>query len=331
MNAVEHNPGGDDAALESARRTFDIEGAALSALRARLDGSFVAACRICLACRGRVIVTGMGKSGHVAHKIAATLASTGTPAFFLHPGEASHGDIGMITRGDALLALSNSGETPEVLALLPPIKRLAIPLIALTGNATSTLARAADVHLDVGVPQEACPHNLAPTASTTAALVMGDALAVALLEARGFSADDFARSHPGGSLGRRLLLHVEDIMRRGDALPRVGADTRLAEGLLEMSRKGLGMTAVLDAQQHVIGIFTDGDLRRALDRRVDVHSAIMRDVMTPGGRSIGARELAAAAAQLMELHRVTALLVTDSERHLIGALNVHDLLRAGVV
>jgi arabinose-5-phosphate isomerase len=331
MNAVEHNPGGDDAALESARRTFDIEGAALSALRARLDGSFVAACRICLACRGRVIVTGMGKSGHVAHKIAATLASTGTPAFFLHPGEASHGDIGMITRGDALLALSNSGETPEVLALLPPIKRLAIPLIALTGNATSTLARAADVHLDVGVPQEACPHNLAPTASTTAALVMGDALAVALLEARGFSADDFARSHPGGSLGRRLLLHVEDIMRRGDSLPRVGADTRLAEGLLEMSRKGLGMTAVLDAQQHVIGIFTDGDLRRALDRRVDVHSAIMRDVMTPGGRSIGARELAAAAAQLMELHRVTALLVTDSERHLIGALNVHDLLRAGVV
>jgi arabinose-5-phosphate isomerase len=331
MNAVEHNASGDQAALESARRTFDIEAAALGTLRARLDGSFVAACRTCLACRGRVIVTGMGKSGHVAHKIAATLASTGTPAFFLHPGEASHGDIGMITRGDVLLALSNSGETPEVLALLPPLKRLAIPLIALTGNAASTLARAAEVHLDVGVPQEACPHNLAPTASTTAALVMGDALAVALLEARGFSADDFARSHPGGSLGRRLLLHVEDIMRRGDSLPRVGADTRLAEGLLEMTRKGLGMTAVLDQEQHVIGIFTDGDLRRALDRRVDVHSAIMRDVMTPGGCSIGARELAAAAAQLMELHRITALLVTDAERHLIGALNVHDLLRAGVV
>jgi arabinose-5-phosphate isomerase len=237
----------------------------------------------------------------------------------------------MITRGDVLLALSNSGETPEVLALLPPLKRLAIPLIALTGNAASTLARSADVHLDVGVAQEACPHNLAPTASTTAALVMGDALAVALLEARGFSADDFARSHPGGTLGRRLLLHVEDIMRRGDALPRVGADTQLAEGLLEMTRKGLGMTAVLDPQQRVIGIFTDGDLRRALDRRIDVHSAIMRDVMTTGGRSIGARELAAAAAQLMELHRITALLVTDSERHLIGALNVHDLLRAGVV
>src|ERR1700691_594901 len=317
--------------LESARRTFDIETAALAALRARLDPAFAAACRICLQCRGRVIVTGMGKSGHIAHKIAATLASTGTPAFFLHPGEASHGDIGMITRGDALLAMSNSGETTEVLALLPPIKRLAIPLIALAGNAASTLARAADVHLDVGVPQEACPHNLAPTASTTAALVMGDALAVALLEARGFSADDFARTHPGGSLGRRLLLHVEDIMRRDEALPRVGVDTPMAEGLLEMSRKGLGMTAVLDQEQRVVGIFTDGDLRRALARRVDVHSATMRQVMTPGGRSIGARELAAAAAQLMELHRVTALLVTDSERHLIGALNVHDLLHAGVV
>jgi arabinose-5-phosphate isomerase len=331
MNAVEHPATSEGQALESARRTFDIEAAALVALRDRLDAAFASACRICLACRGRVIVTGMGKSGHVARKIAATLASTGTPAFFLHPGEASHGDIGMITRGDVLLALSNSGETPEVLALLPPLKRLALPLIALTGNTGSTLALAADVHLDVGVPQEACPHNLAPTASTTAALVMGDALAVAMLEARGFSADDFARTHPGGSLGRRLLLHVEDIMRRDDALPRVGVDTPFAEGLLEMSRKGLGMTAVLDQEQRVVGIFTDGDLRRALARRVDVHSATMRQVMTPGGRSIGARELAAAAAQLMELHRVTSLLVTDSERRLIGALNVHDLLRAGVV
>jgi arabinose-5-phosphate isomerase len=331
MNAVEQTATSEGQALESARRTFDIEAAALAALRGRLDAAFAAACRICLACRGRVIVTGMGKSGHIARKIAATLASTGTPAFFLHPGEASHGDIGMITRGDVLLALSNSGETPELLALLPPLKRLALALIALTGNTGSTLALAADVHLDVGVPQEACPHNLAPTASTTAALVMGDALAVALLEARGFSADDFARTHPGGSLGRRLLLHVEDIMRRDDALPRVGVDTPLAEGLLEMSRKGLGMTAVLDQEQRVVGIFTDGDLRRALDRRVDVHNATMRQVMTPGGRSIGARELAAAAAQLMELHRVTSLLVTDSERRLIGALNVHDLLRAGVV
>jgi arabinose-5-phosphate isomerase len=331
MNAVEHNATGAGQALESARRTFDIEVAGLAALRGRLDDAFVAACRLCLTCRGRAIVTGMGKSGHVARKIAATLASTGTPAFFLHPGEASHGDIGMITRGDVLLALSNSGETPEVMALLPPLKRLAIPLIALTGNPGSTLARAAEVHLDVGVPQEACPHNLAPTASTTAALVMGDALAVALLEARGFSADDFARTHPGGSLGRRLLLHVEDIMRREDSLPRVGADTPLADGLLEMSRKGLGMTAVLDEEQRLIGIFTDGDLRRALDRRLDVHSATMRDVMTHGARTIGAHEFAAAAAQLMELHRITALLVIDSERRLIGALNVHDLLRAGVV
>jgi arabinose-5-phosphate isomerase len=331
MNVLEHTAASEAQALESARRTFDIEAAALGALRARLDGTFAAACRTCLACRGRVIVTGIGKSGHIARKIAATFASTGTPSFYLHPGEASHGDIGMITRGDVLLALSNSGETPEVLALLPPLKRLAIPLIALSGNPASALALAADVHLDVGVPQEACPHNLAPTASTTAALVMGDALAVALLEARGFSADDFARTHPGGSLGRRLLLHVEDIMRRDDAMPRVGVDTRVVEGLLEMTRKGLGMTAVLDEQQRVVGIFTDGDLRRALDRRVDVHSATMRDVMTAGGRTIGARELAAAAAQLMELHRVTALLVTDSDRRLIGALNVHDLLRAGVV
>ncbi|HEY1724263.1 MAG TPA: KpsF/GutQ family sugar-phosphate isomerase [Steroidobacteraceae bacterium] len=318
-------------ALESARRTIDIEAAGLGALRARLDQQFVAACRTCLGCRGRVVVTGMGKSGHIARKIAATLSSTGTPAFFLHPGEASHGDFGMITRGDVLVALSNSGETPEVLALLPPLKRLGIALVAMTGNAASTLAGAADVHLDVGVPQEACPHNLAPTASTTAALVMGDALAVALLEARGFSADDFARIHPGGSLGRRLLLHVEDIMRRGDSLPRVGAATPLAQGMLEMSSKGLGMTAVLDDQQRVIGIFTDGDLRRALDRQVDVHHALMRDVMTAGGRTIGARELAAAAAQMMESHGITALMVLDAERHLIGALNVHDLLRAGVV
>jgi arabinose-5-phosphate isomerase len=331
MNAVEQTASIEAQALASARRTFDIEVAGLTALRERLDGAFAAACRTCLACRGRLIVSGMGKSGHVARKIAATLASTGSPAFFLHPGEASHGDIGMITRGDVLLGLSNSGETPELLALLPPLKRLGIALIALTGKAASTLAQSADVHLDVGVSQEACPHNLAPTASTTAALVMGDALAVALLEARGFSADDFARTHPGGSLGRRLLLHVEDIMRRGDALPRVAVDTPVAEGLLEMTRKGLGMTAVLDQQQRVVGIFTDGDLRRALDRRVDVHSATMRQVMTSGGHSIGARELAAAAAQLMELHRVTALLVTDADRHLIGALNVHDLLRAGVV
>lgn len=327
----EHSATNEATLLESARRTFDIETAALAALRARLDGSFALACRLCLQCRGRVVVSGMGKSSHIARKIAATLASTGTPALFLHPGEASHGDIGMITRSDVLLALSNSGETAEILTLLPSVKRLGVPLIALTGQTDSTLARAADVHMNVAVPQEACPHNLAPTASTTAALVMGDALAVALLESRGFSADDFARSHPGGSLGRRLLLHVEDIMRRGDELPRVRADTPLAQGLLEMTRKGLGMTAVLDDQQRVLGIFTDGDLRRALDKKIDVHASSMGDVMTPGARSVGARELAALAAQLMEAHRVTALLVLDSEQRLIGALNVHDLMRAGVV
>src|SRR6202041_1510617 len=272
MNAVEHTPGGDDAALESARRTFDIEGAALSALRARLDGSFVAACRICLACRGRVIVTGMGKSGHVAHKIAATLASTGTPAFFMHPGEASHGDIGMITRDDAVLALSNSGETDEILTIVPVIKRLGAPLIAFTGNPNSALARAATVHLDIGVPAEACPLNLAPTASTTAALAVGDALAVTLLKARGFTEEDFARSHPAGNLGRRLLLHVKDVMRRGPDIPIVRADTPLAEGLMEVTRKGLGMTAIVDDGLRVLGVFTDGDLVCALDAASDLRT-----------------------------------------------------------
>jgi len=331
MNASEHSAASDQSLLQAARRTFEIEGAALEALRSRLDAAFVAACRLCLQCQGRIVVTGMGKSGHIAHKIAATLASTGSPAFFLHSAEASHGDLGMLARGDVLLALSNSGETEEVLALLPQIKRMAVPLIALTGNPLSTLAAAADAHLDVGVPQEACPHNLAPTASTTAALVMGDALAVALLQARGFSAEDFARAHPGGRLGRRLLLRVEDIMRRGDRLPRVRPDTPLADALIEMTRKGLGLTAVVDAQQHLLGVFTDGDLRRALDRRVDLHATSMREVMTVGGRSIDAHELAAAAAALMQAHRITALLVTDDARQLIGALNVHDLMQAGVV
>jgi len=331
MNAVEHSATSDQSLLQAARRTFEIEAAALQALRERLDGAFARACRLCLQCTGRIVVSGMGKSGHIAHKIAATLASTGSPAFFLHPGEASHGDLGMLTRVDLLLALSTSGETAELLALLPQVKRLAVPLIALTGNPLSTLAQAADVHVNVAVPQEACPHNLTPTASTTAALVMGDALAVALLEARGFSAEDFARSHPGGSLGRRLLLRVEDIMRRGESLPRVSADTPVSEALLEMTRTGLGLTAVVDAQQHVLGVFSDGDLRRALDRRIDLHKTSMREVMTAGGRRIAPQELAAAAAALMETHRITALLVTDAEQHLIGALNVHDLMRAGVV
>ncbi|HMD58625.1 MAG TPA: KpsF/GutQ family sugar-phosphate isomerase [Steroidobacteraceae bacterium] len=329
---VKSGPNVADAVLVSyGRQALDTELAGLSRLRERLDATFAAACRLLLACQGRVVVTGMGKSGHVAGKIASTLASTGTPAFFLHPGEAGHGDLGMITRQDVLLALSNSGATAEVLTLLPQLKRLGVPLIALTGRLDSPLAQAADVTIDVGVEQEACPHNLAPTASTTAALAMGDALAVAVLEARGFSAEDFARSHPVGNLGRRLLLRVEDLMRRGDAVPRVGPEELLAGGLLEMSRKGLGMTAIVGAGDQVLGVFTDGDLRRALDAHVDVHQIRMQQVMTRGGHSIGPRELAAAAAHLMETHRITALLVVDAEHRLIGALNVHDLMRAGVV
>ena len=321
----------DTALLAAARRTLASEQAGIEALAARLDGQFAAACRALLACEGRVIVTGMGKSGHIAGKIAATLASTGTPAFFLHPAEAGHGDLGMITRPDLLLALSNSGETDEILMLLPHLKRLGVPVIALTGRKESTLAQAADISLDASVSQEACPHNLAPTTSTTAALALGDALAVAVLEARGFSAEDFARRHPGGALGRRLLLHVEDLMRTGSAVPRVTPDTLLAAGLVEMSAKGLGLTAVVGADERVLGVFTDGDLRRALDKRVDLHTATMRQAMTAGARTIGPRELAAAAALLMETHRVTALLVVDTQQRLIGALNVHDLMRAGVV
>jgi arabinose-5-phosphate isomerase len=321
----------DAALLDFARRALDIELRAVQALAPRLDGAFAAACRVCLECQGRVVVTGMGKSGHIAGKIAATLASTGTPAFFLHPAEAGHGDLGMITRTDAVLALSNSGETPELVLLLPHLKRLAVPLILLTGKPDSTLARAARVTLDVSVPEEACPLNLAPTASTTATLAMGDALAVAVLEARGFTAQDFARSHPGGALGRKLLLHVEDLMRTGTAVPRISPDAPLSAGLLEMSRKGLGMTVVVDRHERILGVFTDGDLRRALDRQIDVHNTVMSAVMTSAAKSIGARELAAAAAHLMEVHRITALPVADAQGKLIGALNVHDLMRAGVV
>jgi arabinose-5-phosphate isomerase len=317
--------------LASARRALALEARALEALLPRIGPGFAVACRICLECRGRVVVTGMGKSGHIAGKIAATLASTGTPAFFLHPAEAGHGDLGMITRHDAVLALSNSGETPELVLLLPHLKRLAVPLIVMSGNAESTLARAATVALDVAVAEEACPLNLAPTASTTATLAMGDALAVAVLEARGFTRADFARSHPGGALGRRLLLHVDDLMRSGEALPRVTADAPLSAGLLEMSRKGLGMTVVVDAQDRILGVFTDGDLRRALEAQVDVHGTPMRAVMTAPGRRIGPRELAAEAVHLMEVHRITALPVADANGRLVGALNVHDLMRAGVV
>ena len=324
-------PLSDDGLLELGRQALKTEAQAVSALVPRLDASFARACRLCLECKGRVIVTGMGKSGHIAGKIASTLSSTGTPAFFLHPAEASHGDIGVITRQDVLLAISNSGETTEIITLVPYIRRLGVALILLTGNPDSTLARAATVNLDVSVPAEACPLNLAPTASTTATLAMGDALAVAMLKHRGFTEEDFARSHPGGSLGRRLLLHVEDIMRTGTDIPMVGAATPLAQGLVEMSRKGLGMTAIVDTERRVLGIFTDGDLRRSFDRQVDVHATRMDQVMTRGGKTIGPKALAAEAVHLMEAHRITALPVVDANGILVGALNVHDLLRAGVM
>jgi arabinose-5-phosphate isomerase len=317
--------------LTRGRRVLTTEIAAVAALQDRLGESFVEACRLLHDCKGRVVVTGMGKSGHIGNKIAATLASTGTPSFFLHPAEASHGDIGMITADDVLLAISNSGETAELITILPVLKRLGVALIAMTGRAQSTLAKAASAVLDVSVPEEACPHNLAPTASTTATLAMGDALAVAVLEARGFSEEDFARSHPGGALGRRLLLHVEDVMRTGDQLPMVSPGTTLKDGLLEMSRKGLGMTAIVDAQRRVLGIYTDGDLRRTLDRPVDIRSLSMKEVMTPNPKTISARVLAAEAVHLMETSRITQLLVVDGDNVLVGALNVHDLFRAGVM
>lgn len=331
MNIAPTSPADEAQLLASARRALAIEAQAIEGLLSRVDDRFAAACRLCLGCEGRVVVTGMGKSGHIAGKIAATLASTGTPAFFLHPAEAGHGDLGMITRTDIVLALSNSGETPELVLLLPHLKRLAVPLIVMTGKADSTLGRAANVTLDVSVLEEACPLNLAPTASTTATLAMGDALAVTILEARGFTKQDFARSHPGGSLGRQLLLHVEDMMRTGDAVPRTLPNAKLRDGLLEMSSKGLGMTVIVDGDARVLGVFTDGDLRRAFDKQIDVHSTLMSDVMTPKCKTIGPRELAAEAVHLMEVYRITALPVTDGEGRLIGALNVHDLFRAGVV
>ena len=317
--------------IEMGREALRIEARAVAALEGRLGAEFERACRMLLACTGRVVVSGMGKSGHVGGKIAATLASTGTPSFFLHPAEASHGDLGMVTRGDVVLAISYSGETAELLTILPLFKRMGAGLLAMTGNPASTLAREADVHLDVSVPAEACPLNLAPTASTTATLAMGDALAVALLKHRGFTEADFARSHPGGALGRRLLLHVADVMRRGSDLPIVRPETPLTEGLLEMSRKRLGLTAVVDSDNRVVGIFTDGDLRRALDRNLDVRATAMSDVMTRSPRAIRPDELAAEAVLMMEKHSVNGLLVLDDAGQLVGALNVHDLLRAGVM
>ncbi|MEO6103386.1 MAG: KpsF/GutQ family sugar-phosphate isomerase [Pseudoxanthomonas sp.] len=316
----------------SGRRVFAVERDGLDAVAARIDGAFSAACQAILACRGRVVCSGMGKSGHVARKIAATLASTGTPAFYMHPGEAGHGDLGMVTDADIVLALSYSGESDELLMLLPVLKRQGNLVIAMTGRVGSTLARESDVHLDVSVPAEACPLALAPTSSTTAALAMGDALAVALLDARGFTADDFARSHPAGALGRRLLLHITDVMHAGDEVPRVSEDATLSEALVEMSRKRLGMTAVVDADGHLLGLYTDGDLRRSLDdAKIDLRNTTIAEVMTRSPRTIGAGALAVEAAQLMEAHKINALLVIDGDRRVVGALNIHDLLRARVV
>jgi arabinose-5-phosphate isomerase len=318
--------------LALARRVLEIEADAVRALASRLGEPFVAAVELVFASTGRVVVTGMGKSGHVGGKIASTLASTGTPAFFMHPGEASHGDLGMITSGDVVVAISNSGESDEILRVLPLIKRRGAKVIAITGRAQSTLAREADVHLDAAVEKEACPMNLAPTASTTAVLALGDALAVALLERRGFGEDDYALHHPGGTLGRRLLLHVSDVMHTGERLPRVGVDATLKEAILEMSRKGLGMTAIVDAQGRVAGLFTDGDLRRTLEKHEDIRGLKVADVMTRNPRSIGPTRLAAEAAQMMQTHHVSGrLLVVDDAGQLVGAVHVDDLLRAGVI
>jgi arabinose-5-phosphate isomerase len=327
----------DDPEVEAERMcalglaVLETEAEALNGLRERIGDAFVAACRHMLACSGRIVVVGMGKSGHIGGKIAATLASTGTPAFFVHPGEASHGDLGMITTQDVVLALSNSGETDEILTILPIIKRLDVPLVALTGNPASALGRQATVCLDVSVAREACPLGLAPTASTTAALAMGDALAVALLEARGFGADDFARSHPAGSLGRRLLLLVDDLLHTGSDLPVISESARVAEALFEMSAKRLGMTAVVDEHGELTGIFTDGDLRRGLDRDIDVHNTRVADAMTRDCKTVAPGTLAAEALQMMQTHKINALLVVDEQRRPVGALNIHDLLRSGVL
>ena len=317
--------------VELATAVIETETMAIAELKDRIGQKFVDACMYILNCKGRTVVIGMGKSGHIGGKIAATLASTGTPAFFVHPGEASHGDLGMITSADVVLALSNSGETEEIITLLPMIRRLNVPLISLSGSPDSTLAREATINIDVSVKKEACPLGLSPTASTTATLAMGDAIAVALLEARGFSSEDFARSHPGGRLGRRLLLHVRDIMHTGGAMPKVYADSLLSDVLIEMTQKGLGTAAVVDQDDRVLGIYTDGDLRRSLDHGVDVHNAKVGDVMTPHCKTVTADRLAAEALSMMENFKINALLVVDEENCLIGVLNMHDLLKARVV
>ena len=319
------------ALIQSAQRTVRLELEAIEALLERINADFVRACELLLACRGRVVVVGMGKSGHIGKKIAATLASTGTPAFFVHPAEASHGDMGMITKDDVVLALSNSGSTAEIITLLPLIKRLGITLVSMTGNPESPLAQAAEANLDARVEHEACPLNLAPTSSTTASLVLGDALAIALLEARGFTAEDFAFSHPGGALGRRLLLKVENVMHAGEALPRVALGILLRDALLEMTRKGLGMTVIVESDGRLAGTFTDGDLRRTLDRGIDVRNASIDSVMTAHGKTAKPEMLAAEALKIMEDHKINSLVVVDSDDRPVGALNMHDLLRAGVM
>ena len=313
------------------KAVIETEQAALSSLTKCIDNKFVDACNIILECDGRTVVTGMGKSGHIANKIAATLASTGTPSFFVHPGEASHGDLGMITTDDVVIALSNSGETDEIVALLPVIKRLNTPLITLTGNPDSTLAKTSTVNIDVSVKKEACPLGLAPTSSTTATLAMGDAIAIALLESRGFSENDFALSHPGGTLGRRLLLRVNDIMHTGEEIPKVNESATLGEALVEMSKKGLGVTTIVNKDGVVLGIFTDGDLRRTLDSGADFKNCYVKDVMTKNGKQITVDSLAASALALMENHRINALVVVDKKNKLCGILNMHDLLRARVI
>lgn len=322
-------------ALKLARETLQIEADAILALKGRLgtgpDEPFARATALLLGCTGRVVVSGMGKSGHIARKIAATLASTGTPALFVHPAEAAHGDLGMVTQADAIIAISNSGESEELLAILPVIKRLGAKLISMTGKPESTLAKLADVHLNIAVAKEACPLNLAPTASTTATLAMGDALAVALLDARGFREEDFARSHPGGALGRRLLTHVRDIMRTGEAVPFVKAEVSLPAALLEVTSKGLGMTAIVDDAFHAIGIFTDGDLRRLIEQGKDFSGTAIRDLMHSNPRMLGPDQLAVEAVELMEEHRINQVLVADADGKLVGALHIHDLTRAKVI
>ena len=310
---------------------INTELEAIVALRDRIDDTFAKACQILLNCQGRIIVIGMGKSGHIGNKIAATLASTGSPAFFVHAGEASHGDMGMITSQDVVLTLSNSGETAEILTILPLIKRLAAPMVALTGKPHSTLAKSADAHLDTSVAKEACPLGLAPTSSTTAALVMGDALAIALLESRGFTAEDFALSHPGGNLGRRLLLRVSDIMHTGDSIPKVNNQALVSDALVEMTKKGLGMTAVCSDSNNIVGVFTDGDLRRVLAQTVDIHTTPIADAMTTQCKTGHPNMLAAEILELMQRHKINALLIIDDDKQLLGAINMHDLLRAGVV